>query len=479
MAQTRRDFLKQTGCAALTGAALVSGIEQLSMINAYAQSSSVDYKALVCIFMDGGNDCNNMIIPFDDYAGGYTTVRGSSGLAIPKAQLLQVTPPSKGVSFGLHPNLSPEVANGANVQGGAGILPVWSAGKLAVLCNVGTLVQPLTKQIYQTNANARPMQIGSHSDQQDQHMTAVSDVPSVTGWGGRTADVLKGINDGATGPAALPMVVSIGGNTIFGAGTTARPLAVAGSNTPLNQILLLNFTGTTAEKQSRGLAFDQIRNAVEPQYLAKAYNDTTASSLLAATALQQDQTLTTVFPNSGLGSQLKQVAKIMKANLTQQVLGLKRQVFFTRFGGFDTHSNQRNGGQDSLMQQLGQAMGAFYKATVELGIADKVTTFTMSDFGRTFEPAGTGTNVGSDHAWGGHQLIMGGSVKGGEFYGTFPTLALKGPDDTDDRGRWIPSTSIQQYAATLAKWYGVAPADLSTVIPNLNRFPNSDLGFMM
>lgn len=461
-------------------AALLSGIEQFGLVNALAQGTT-DYKALVCVFLSGGNDGNNMIVPYDDYnsPGGYNAVRGASQLAVPQASLLQISPISQaGRRFGFHPNLSPEQATPAAMQG---LLPLWQQQKLAVVCNVGTLVQPVSKQQYQSNPGTRPYQLFSHSDQVNQQQTCVSNAPAQLGWGGRTSDTLNGIN----GAAPLPMVISIAGSSIFANGKITRPLAVADSNTQLNQLLVLSMSGSTAETTARRAAFNQIRAEANDFALEKAASGSTAQALLASAALSQPQTLTTTFPNTTLGRQLLQVARLIKANLTQSSLGLKRQIFFCSLGGFDTHANQRGAGgnsQDSLLTQLSQAMRAFYEATVELGVASQVTTFTLSDFGRTFQPAGSGAGVGSDHAWGNHLLVMGGAVKGGDFYGTFPTLALGGPDDTDSgtnpRGRWIPTISIEQYAATLASWYGLASADLSTVFPFLSRFPAANLGFL-
>ena len=196
--------------------------------------------------------------------------------------------------------------------------------------------------------------------------------------------------------------------------------------------------------------------------------------------------LGTVFPNTTLGNQLKQVAKVIKFNAATPALGLTRQIFFCQLGGFDTHQNQV-ATQASLLQQVSQAVAAFYQSTVELGMDQQVTTFTLSDFGRTLQPAGTGSGVvGSDHAWGSHHFVVGGAVRGGDFFGVpgpngsvFPVLQLNGPSDTDNRGRWIPTASVEQYAATLASWYGVGPADIPVVFPNIGRFPVSDLGFMI
>jgi uncharacterized protein (DUF1501 family) len=489
MGLTRRDFFKSTGCA-LGATALLSGLEQFSLIDAFAQTpqSVSGYKALVCIFMSGGSDGNNVVIPYDDYnvAGGYNAVRNGSGLAIPQSALLQIAPNNLGgIKFGLHPNMSPEVANAGTP---AGLLPVWQAGKLAVMCNVGTLVQPLTRTQYQTSPSARPYQLFSHSDQVTQQQTSISNTPGQTGWGGRISDNLLGVN----GSAPLPMVISTGGTALFTAGQLTRPLSVS-STGALNTLFDLSMSGSTSEINARRAAFDQVRALDNNLALVKATNDSMAQAILTDTALGTDPTLTTVFPTTSLGNQLKQVAKLIKANLSQGSLSLKRQIFFCTLGGFDTHSNQTSanptapngaGGQGNLLAQLSQAMKAFYDATVELeqiqpGASAQITTFTLSDFGRTFQPSGTGAAaVGSDHGWGNHQFIMGGGVLGGRFYGTYPTLALNGPDDTDNRGRWIPTTSIDQYAATLARWYGVADTDIPTVFPFVSRFATSNLGFL-
>jgi uncharacterized protein (DUF1501 family) len=211
---------------------------------------------------------------------------------------------------------------------------------------------------------------------------------------------------------------------------------------------------------------------------------TTQQALDIGQILSSDVTLGTTFPNTTLGNQLLQVAKVIRFNMTSPQLGLNRQIFFCQLGGFDTHQNQVTT-QANLLTQVGQAIKAFYDATVELGLEGQVTTFTLSDFGRTLQPAGSGGAVGSDHAWGNHHLIVGGAVRGGDFYGiagangtVFPELQLGGPSDTDTRGRWIPTASVEQYAATLATWFGVAASDLPIVFPNIGRFSTTDLGFM-
>ena len=219
--------------------------------------------------------------------------------------------------------------------------------------------------------------------------------------------------------------------------------------------------------------------------LVAAASNVTQQALDIAKAFNVDPVLNTVFPNTTLGNQLKQVAKLMKFNLGSGVPALTRQIFFCSLGGFDTHQGQVNT-QATLLTQVGNAMKAFYDATVELRIESQVVTFTLSDFGRTLQPAGSAGTVGSDHAWGNHHLVMGGSVIGGDFYGVsgpngtvFPTLQLSGPDDTDTRGRWIPTTSVDQYAATLARWFGVDETNINTVFPQLRNFSTRDLRFMI
>jgi len=349
-----------------------------------------------------------------------------------------------------------------------------------VLCNNGPLVEPLTRTTYQNGTGKKPLQLFSHSDQVGLFQTAIANNVSQTGWGGRLADMTQGLN----GAATFPSNISIAGINLLLSGIDTRQLAVADSNTSLANVLQLTMSGTTAEQNSRLASFNELRTLDNEFKLVKAASDTRSSSIQTDNALSSvSPTLATVFPNTTLGRQLKQVALLIKA-CTDPTAGInmKRQIFFTQLGGFDTHSAEI-GGQGGLLTQVSQAINAFFAATVELGVQDKVTTFTMSDFGRTLQPAGTGTAaVGTDHAWGNHQLIAGGAVLGGTLYGTYPKLQLGGPDDTDGgsnpRGRWIPTTSVEQYAATLATWYGLSSADLTTVFPLIGHFSTANLGFL-
>lgn len=472
MPTTRRNFLRNSVCA-IGGMALASSLDTFSVVHALTPPAASDYKALVCVFLNGGNDGNNMFVSLDQYNGpggslieGYSNVRSAAGLAIPQASLLAVSPVSGG-SYGFHPNM-PEMQN------------LFNQGKLAVLCNSGPLVEPLTRTTYQNGAGKKPLQLFSHSDQVGLFQTAVANVVSQTGWAGRVADKTQGLN----GVATFPNNISIAGVNLFLTGVDTRQLAIADSNTSLANVLQLNMSGTSSEQASRLVAFNQLRTFDNEFKLVKAASDTRSRSIQTDIALSSvNPTLATVFPNTSLGRQLKQVALLIKA-CTDPVAGIsmKRQIFFTQIGGFDTHSAEI-GGQGSLLTQVSQAINAFFAATVELGVADEVTTFTMSDFGRTLQPAGSGVaTVGTDHAWGNHQLIVGGSVLGHTLYGTYPTLRLGGPDDTDGgsnpRGRWIPTTSVEQYAATLATWYGLSTADLTAVFPLIGRFATPNLGFL-
>ena len=464
---TRREFLLQTGQAclgySLGAAAFVAGVERFGLINAFAHGA--DYRALVCVFLAGGNDGNNMVIPttateYNDYA----TVRSASGLALPLDTLLEITPPAIGSSFGLHPSLAPFKA-------------LWDEQKLSVVCNVGPLVQPLTREDYQAGA-PRPYQLFSHSDQIAQWQSAIADRVSPTGWGGRAADRF------AEHASGFPMITALSGG-LFTRGLTSSPLSIAPAPTALNQVLVLNGFGTAADEVARRQSMELLRTLDTDQLLVGSASRTVDQALSIGQTFSSDVSLDTVFPNTALGNQLRQVAKVIKFNSITPALGLNRQIFFCQLGGFDTHQGQVTT-QANLLTQVSQAVKAFYDATLELGLDHQVTTFTLSDFGRTLQPAGSGNGVvGTDHAWGSHHFVVGGAVRGGDFFGgggpngtVFPVLRLSGPSDTDNRGRWIPTASVEQYAATLASWYGVGAADLPLVFPNIGRFATSDLGFL-
>ena len=282
-----------------------------------------------------------------------------------------------------------------------------------------------------------------------------------TGWGGRVADQLASLNAGAKFPA----MASTSGASLFVTGQQSFAATV-----PAGTAQLLN-----VGNQARLLGLQQLVTFDNGLQLVQASNSTLTRGLNYASSLNaalNGVTLTTAFPaNNPLATQLQTVARIIKV---QNTLGLSRQIFFCQLGGFDTHGSQLVQ-QDALLQQLSQAMAAFYQATVDIGMQNAVTTFTSSEFGRTLTPNSGG---GTDHAWGSHHFVMGGGVKGGKFYGQFPDLHVGGPNDANSRGTLIPSTSVDQYAATMATWFGVQPQNLGSVFPNLANFNQTDLGFL-
>ena len=460
MDNSRRTFLRRS--AALTGAGLAGNLAWLGSECANAQSLS-GYKALVCVFLYGGNDANNMVVPVTNY-GTYSLVRTvASSIQIPQAQLLPITPisaPNAGQTFGLHPDL-------------VELQPLYTQGNMAVICNAGTLVAPLTKAQYLAGTN-RPPNLFSHSDQQNQWQGMIPGVALKNGWGGRVSDKLVAVNAGAK----VPTMISVSGASVFNFGQTTGPFVI-----PSSGGVSLSGTGTDAISMARIGGVQQLLAASGTNQLVGSAAAILQNALAASSAANPvltaalSPTITSAFTvggavlNTGIAQQLKQVARLIEANAA---LGVKRQFFFVSLGGFDHHSNLLTG-QSTLFNQLSPALAAFYNYTVAAGLANNVTTFTMSDFSRTF--IGNG-NAGTDHAWGSHHLVIGGAVKGGDFYGTFPNLTVKGPDDSGGNGAWLPTTSVDQVGATLASWFGVAGVDLPYVFPNITRFATPNLGFV-
>ncbi len=443
---SRRGFIR-IGAASVGTMAL----RPFGLLPTLAQSGP-DYRALVCIFLFGGNDSNNTIIPLDtaDYQA-YQSARATLGL--PVSALVQVQSVT-GAPYGFHA-LLPELAS------------LFSSKELAVVANVGSLVQPVTRAQYLAQQTPVPANLFSHSDQQAQWQTSVAQGSSTSGWAGRAADYIaaQGINS-----SKFPTFLSVAGNALEGTGVNTQPVALA----PGGSLKLAGFS-TSAASQARWTALNELLTASSGVSLVQAANNTLANSISDAnaldTALAKAPTLTTQFPKTSLGEQLQQVAQIISV---QSALGMRRQIFFCSLGGFDTHTGEI-GTQNTLYPQVSQALAAFYDATQELGVAQNVTTFTESEFNRTFQPT---SGDGSDHGWGGHHLVLGGAVQGGQIFGSFPTFELAGPDDTDVRGRWIPSTAIDQYGATLCSWFGIPAAALSTIFPNLPNFSTTNLGFL-
>lgn len=478
---SRREAIWKGACAAVGLTALTQTVWDLRMMNAaIAQSTTqpAGYKALVCLFLFGGNDANNLLIPTDatTYAA-YAKTRGA--LALPQSALAAtaLNPlTSDGHNYALHSSC-PELAG------------LFNTGKLAAVTNVGTLVGPINRAQYLGGTAAKPPQLFSHSDQQVQWQTSVPDQPSRTGWGGRVADLVSSLN----GSNSVSMNLSVSGTNTFEVGSHITGYSVStGGAVALN---LPNNTLGLAEQQAvKDLIALDTGSTFSGNLYEKSFALSVNQGILNAGIINGAISNTspnaptnfvwkTPFPNTSLGSQLKMIARLIAGRNNPSILH-NRQVFFASVGGYDLHSGQigtTNGVPDptvgphaNLFKDLSQSLKAFYDATAQLGVDNSVTTFTVSDFGRTF-PINGGT--GSDHGWGSHQLVMGGGIKGQSIYGTFPTLAVNGPDDTST-GRWIPTTSVDEYSATLAKWFGVSQTNMPSIFPNLTRFASPDLGFM-
>jgi uncharacterized protein (DUF1501 family) len=449
---SRRKFLS-VSCRSLATIGTAGLFSRFGMMNAMAQSSP-NYKALVCVFLLGGNDGNNTIVPIltanQNYQG-YAGVR--QGLALAQNTLLPI-PAQKGANtYGLHPRL-------------VEIQQIYLQKKAAIVANVGMLVKPTTRAQYIAQSVPVPQNLFSHSDQQDQWQTSFTNSFSATGWAGRAADAVQALNS----PSTFPAVVSVNGSSLFCVGQSTLPTTV----TPGVPLGLAGFGYGT---QSELLGLQQLLTFDNGLALVQAANGITTRGISAANtlnaALSSAAALVTQFPTSSIGQQLQQVAKIIQV---RSALGLSRQIFFCSLNGFDTHNDQL-ATQDSLLSQLSPAISSFYTATQELGVDQQVTTFTESEFARTCQPSSGG---GSDHGWGGHHLVIGGAVVGGDMYGVYPTLALAGPDDAGSRGVWVPTTALDQYGVTLATWFGVGAGSLGSVFPNLVNFnPAADnLGFL-
>jgi len=439
--RSRREFLRR-GCRTLSAVGAAAAFGKAGLMTALAQSTS-DYKAIVCIFLYGGNDANNMLVPNDTatYAN-YQKIR--QNLALAQSSLVSIHDPATNADYGLHPSFAP-------------IAPLYNTSKrLALLVNVGTLVQPVPRGsngMPLLSSVPMPVNLYSHADQQNEWQNGVPQGGTTTGWAGRLADKIAGGSS-----SLVPPCISISGNSLQLVGETTQPSTVNTTNfglvapaTDPGSVALQNMLSLSSGVTLVQAAQSSLKDAVA---VAQAVNTAVASSA----------SLGVTFANTDIGTQLAQVAKLIQV---RSALGASRQIYFCSQGGYDTHSNQLPQ-QVTLYSNLAAAMSAFDTAMGLLGVQNNVTTFTESDFGRTFQPNG---NAGTDHGWGSHALVMGGAVNGGNLYGAFPNLTLAGSDDSGTRGTWVPSASQDQYNGALAKWFGLtAQADLDYVFPNLKGF---------
>ncbi len=452
---SRRAFLRRASALSLAGAA-TPFVMNLAAIGEAAAATASDYKALVCVFLYGGNDYANTLVAYDNAQYGvYQSQR--PGLAYAQATLSATAlTPSIPLPNGAQYALAPELAK---------LLPVFNAGNLAVLLNTGTLVQPTTKAQYQAQSVRLPPKLLSHNDQQS-YWQASSPEGAASGWGGRIGDLLESGN----GTSTLTCI-NVAGNAVFLTGQAAVQYSV----TPAGPIALNARTSLQGSTAAAALLQSLISGGGNHEFEAALGGiGTRALSLYGqvSAALAQAPVTTTVFPaaadtQSSLGAQLQLVAKLISVS---SQLGAKRQVFFVSTSRYDTHDGLVTL-HPTLLTNLADALRAFHDVTAELGVASQVTTFTASDFGRAL----TANNDGTDHGWGSMHFVLGGAVKGGRYFGLNPTLANGGPDDIG-QGRLIPTLSVDQYAATLASWFGVGNSDLATVVPNIGNYTGSALG---
>ena len=454
--RSRREFLSDS-LRSISVLGATSVLAKFGEMNAMA-AGQPGYQALVCIFLAGGNDGHNTVIPLATVQQNYSLYqKGRQGLALAQGSLLPIA--NGNDTYGLHPSM-PEIQN------------LYNQGKAAVLANVGNLVQPIDRAGYMSNNGAIvPSSLFSHSDQTSQWQSAIPNGIASSGWGGRITDLMQSQNSGAI----FPPITTTSSCGLFCTGQQTFPATVPPPVSGLPGVTGMATVNGIVNAPATAIGMQQLLTFDNGLQLVQSGNGIVirgSSYANTLTGLLQSSNLTTQFPaGNPLAAQLQTVANVMSV---RSQLGLSRQIFFCQLGSFDTHGQQLETQQQSL-QQLSQAVNAFYQATQELGIDQNVTTFTASEFGRTLTPSGTD---GSDHAWGNHHFVLGGGVQGAKFYGDFPSLVLGSDNDANTRGTLIPTTAISQYGATLAQWFGVSAANLPSIFPNIANFSSSNLGFL-
>jgi uncharacterized protein (DUF1501 family) len=446
----RREFLRRSSLLSMTGIAAPLALHLSALSEAAAAETVNDYKALVCVFLYGANDHANTYVPYDStsYAT-YASIRAA--LTTAKDQLLPLTP-SVNLPSGLQLAFAPQWT---------GLKALFDAGKLGVQLNVGPLIVPTTLAQYKAQSVPLPPKLFSHNDQQSVWQSSLAE-GATTGWGGRMGDLFLSNNSTTTFTC-----MNVSGNAVFMSGQQAVGYQVSATGAvKLRATTSSSFGSSSVSRALQTLTQTNTAHFFESEHAKIMKRAVEAEQLLTA-GLSAAPTFTTPFnPSNSLATQLQMVAKTIAS---RQALGAKRQVFFVSLGGFDLHDNLVDQ-HPGLLTSVSEALSSFYAATVELGVANQVTTFTASDFGRTL----TSNGDGSDHGWGSHHVVMGGAVSGKRFYGTAPVTAVNGPDDVG-QGRLLPSTSVDQFGAAMATWFGVPSTEMPTVFPNIRNFNQNTL----
>lgn len=452
---SRRQFLRQAGLAGFGLTTFSSSLFQFNILKAAALANSSltddDYRAMVCIFLNGGNDSFNMLIPRDnDSYNYYSTTR--SNLAIPENQLLPLNfLDGNGGQFGLNPSMD-------RAQ------QLFNQGDLAFLTNIGTLVEPVNRQQYDADNVQLPLGLFSHSDQTKHWQTALPNERATLGWAGRVAELLNDTNSNE----AISMNISLSGTNVFQHGKNILEFTIDPEN-GANGISGYNLAWGV--NPTRTALIDSMLSYQFEDMYKETYVNTMKQSVDAQTqfqaAIESIPSLTTSFSNNRVSDSFKMIARVIAA---REVLGFKKQIFFIQYGGWDHHDNLLEN-QEGKLSVLSDALGEFSEVLEEIGMTQNVVTATMSEFGRTL----TSNGNGSDHAWGGNVMVMGGPVKGKQLYGQYPSLELDTELDIG-RGRLIPTLANDLYFAELALWFGVAPSDLPLIFPNIGNFYNVNSG---
>jgi len=537
MAYDRRKFIKDTICAALGGASVYSAFGQMQLLQAAVRNhykfAAGDYKALVCVFLYGGNDSFNMVVPYTQ--GAFNSFYGAGGvrpqLALNRSLMTGTVlnapgsgagSPGDGTQYALNPvmakqKISASGGNGAENFSGD-LASVFNAGRAAVVANVGTLVRPTTQAQYQGDGYPLPPQLFSHSDQSNYWQSSPPSNLPVSGWGGRLADMVAGVN-----PSGIPILLAVNGGDIYTRGQDVNAYDMSSDSATTVNFLqwsnagngtgLCDPTGAWDDEAGAVAAFCNLQASnTQANVLERAFANSMGHSIATAGIIngalagapafdEHDQFPAALSTNYDLDTQLQTVAKLIwaAANNVSGYSGISRQVFFVSTGGYDSHSDELASHQDTL-SLLSRSLAGFYNSLASAGLADKATAFTCSDFGRTM----TSNDGGTDHGWGSHHFVVGGAVNGGKFYGNgcgfsgasdnfglvMPSLINPNVDDSvtgysqnlndsgDGYGRIIPTTAVDQYGATLAKWFGISDSDIGLVFPNLGNFNTKYLGFV-